>query len=118
MLALEALTSSVKPPVLLVRSEKIFVAKYIFGDASGSGFGTTEWNDNRLSVEFGTWTEDTSNKSSNYREFANLVEKLERESDKGHLDGAEVFVFTDNATTEAAFNNATTSSKILFDLIL
>ena len=116
--ALKSLTESSDPPVLLIHTKKIFIARYLFGDASASGFGVTSSEDQKLSVEFGTWTEIGSESSSNYREFANFVLKLEREAEKGNLDGAELFLFTDNATTESAFHNGTSSSKTLFDLIL
>ena len=43
--------------------------------------------------------------------------KLERKADKRALDGAKLFLFTDNSVTESVFNNGTSSKKIV-DLIL
>ena len=116
--ALHILTESENPPVLIVHTDKIYVAKYIFGDASASGFGLTSMENNKLAVEYGTWTDKGSEATSNFREFSNFVSKLERDADLGKLTGVELFMFTDNATTESAFHNGTSSSKTLFDLIL
>ena len=59
----------------------------------------------------------TDHESSNWREFCNLVEFLEGKSATGMLDGAEVFMFTDNSTTEAAFWKGTSHSKKLCELV-
>ena len=116
--ALHVLTESKQPPVLLVQTNRVYVVRYLFGDASGSGFGTTILTGNKMAVEFGTWSEAGAANSSNFREFANLVMKLESEALKGQLDGAEIFLFTDNSTTECAFHNGTSTSKTLFELVL
>ena len=116
--ALSVLTQDEVPPVLLVQSEKVCIAKYMFGDASGSGFGTSCSDGLKTEVEFGTWTEQGAENSSNYREFANFVMKLEVEGSRGRLTGAEMFLFTDNSTTESAFCNGTSSSQTLFELVL
>ena len=118
MKALKKLTEMESPPVLLIHTDKIFVARYIFGDASGRGFGVTSSEGDTLSVEFGTWVEEAADLSSNFRELNNFVLKLEREAERGNLNGAELFLFTDNSTAEAAFNNGTSSSKLLFELVL
>ena len=118
LIALKELTMMDTPPVLLIHTNKIFVAWYIFGNASGHGFGITSSELDSLSVEFGTWTKEASEYSSNFREFNNFVLKLEREATNDNLNGAELFLFTNNAVTESAFNNGTSSSKLLFDLIL
>jgi hypothetical protein len=69
--------------------------------------------------EYGQWSEEVvEGRSSNWREFTNLVEFLER-SVKGHeLDGSEIFIFTDNTTSEAAFWKGTSSFPLLFNLVL
>ena len=116
--ALHTLTESDKPPVLIIHTDKIYVARYIFGDASASGFGLTSMENDNLAVEYGTWTEKGSESTSNFREFSNFVCKLEKDTSLGKLAGVELFIFTDNATTESAFHNRTSSSKTLSDLIL
>ena len=116
--ALYVLTESEYPPVLLMQTKRVYVVRYLFGDASRSGFEMTILTGDQIAVEFGTWTEAGSIKSSNYREFANLVMKLEYEAPKGQLDGADIFLFTDNSTTECVFHNGTSTNKTLFDLVL
>ena len=43
---------------------------------------------------------------------------MELEAKEKRLSGAEVFLFTDNLTVESAFYNGTSSSPLLFDLVL
>ena len=43
---------------------------------------------------------------------------LERACDEGLLNGAEVFMFTDNSVAERAYFQGTASTRLLFDLIL
>ena len=69
-------------------------------------------------VQTWVWGDDGNGKSSNWRELTNLVETLEGEAREGRLQGCEVFVFTDNSTAEAAFFKGTSSSILLFDLVL
>ena len=57
-------------------------------------------------------------RSSNYRELRNLVEELEKVFKRGLLDHREMFMFTDNATAEAAYFKGTSSSEHLFNLVL
>ena len=116
--ALVKLTESVTAPIVIVQSSRIYVVKYGFGDASGGGFGSSLTSPNGVEIHIGTWNEKSSGTSSNLREMANFVVRLELEASMGKLEGVEVFLFTDNSTTEAAFFNGTTSSKTLFDLVL
>lgn len=95
-------------------TSKIYIANHIFDNVSGSSFGTTWFETNQFSVNFGAWTEMGSLQSLNYREFANFAIKLEQEVLKGDLTGAEIFLFTDNGTTEAAFHNGKFNQQILF----
>lgn len=65
-------------------------------------------------ITFGTaWA-----RSSNYLELANLVETFERYSAEQTLQDTELFMFTDNTVAEVAFFHGTSSSKVLFDLVL
>ena len=61
-------------------------------------------NQDILCVEFGTWVETASSVYSDYREFVNIVLKLECKAFENNLTGAEVFVFTDNTTMESGSN--------------
>jgi hypothetical protein len=115
--ALTLLTSSEAPPLRLVRPCKVCSVCYGFGDASGSGFGSTFTAPGAILYRHGIWGDDGADKSSNWRELTNLVETLELEAMEGRLQGCEVFVFMDNSTVEAAFFKGTSSSPMLFDLV-
>jgi hypothetical protein len=75
--------------------------------------------DDEVEFEFGVWVEMAREASSNYRELANLVAKLERlwAADKLHA-GTEIFLFTDNFTAESVFTRGSGKSPEIFSLIL
>ena len=56
--------------------------------------------------------------SSNYRELRNLVESLEQSGSLGELEGKEIFVFTDNSTAEAVIHKGSSSSPLLYELVV
>ena len=116
--ALEELTEDRIAPIVIVRSKRICVVKYGFGDASGGGFGSSLTSKIGIEIQIGTWNERSSGSTSNFREMGNFVIRLEKDGAEGKLDGCEVFFFTDNSTAEAGFHNGTSSSKTLFDLVL
>jgi hypothetical protein len=116
--ALQSLFSNGTPTRRLVRGSKIGTAVFGFGDASGGGFGSS-WESSRgTAYRFGTWGDDMSDQSSNLREFTNLVDTLVEMGKQGVLEGTEVFLFTDNSTSEAAFFNGSSTSEKLFELVL
>ena len=119
LLFLGNLFNILEPPNRLVRGKHIMMAKYGFGDASGSGFGAS-WtnNDGSINYRYGTWGTDAQNNSSNYRELNNLVETLEHMGRKNELMGVELFIFTDNSVAEGAYYKGNSTSRLLFDLIL
>jgi hypothetical protein len=51
----------------------------MFKDASGSGFGVSLWvaGEGTIYTAHGSWNNDTSSKSLNFRELYNLVLKIE-----------------------------------------
>ena len=116
--ALQRLFGSVKPTLRLVRGIRIGSALYGFGDASGGGFGSSWKLKIGVAYRFGTWDSIMSSESSNLRELSNLVDTLFEMSKDGGLRGTEVFLFTDNSTSEAAFYNGSSSSEKLFELVL
>ena len=117
--ALLELTSAASPTIRKVRSGRVCVAIYGFGDASGSGFGATiDLPDVGLVGRFGVWGKDAEDASSNYRELRNLVETVEKEATSGALDGNELWIFTDNSTAESCFVRGGSSSKKLHALVL
>ena len=117
---LAKLTNFNEPPVLKIRSKSLIIAKYTFGDASGSGFATSTVTvgDSDVNVLYGTWNEKMDKNSSNFKEFGNFATHLKQSVHDGELDGAEVFMFTDNSTTEAAWFNGTSKSKLLFNIVV
>jgi len=116
--ALKQFASSEQPPQRLVRPERSATVVYTFGDASGSGFGSSFKIGNTLRYISIQWNEDHGSKTSNFRELSNLIYALEKARDEGLLEGTEVFVFTDNTTAEAAFFKGTSSVPGLFELVL
>ena len=56
--------------------------------------------------------------SSNLQELKNLVDTLKAMALSGKLEGAKIFIFTDNSTAEAAFFKGSSKSRLLFELIL
>ncbi len=116
--ALQIFTSTELPPKRSVRPTKGVRAVYTFGDASGSGFGGSTSANDELCYYSGQWEESHAATSSNHRELANLVIKLENDYAEGLLSHSEIFIFTDNSTAEAAYFKLTSKSQGLFELIL
>jgi hypothetical protein len=116
--ALERLFHPVSPPHRTVRPSKTTVASYMFGDASGAGFGSSLEVSGSLHYIHGQWNHTSANETSNYRELSNLINAISEASSRGFLDHAELFVFTDNSVAESAFFKGTSKSKRLFELML
>ena len=94
-------------------------AAYLVGDASGSGFGDCFWveGDEGLDIAFGSWDGNLTSQSSNFREGYNLVLRLEELLRSGRVKrGTELWIFTDNAVSESAFNKGSSKSKLLHGL--
>ena len=119
--ALKRLTRPAVAPRVRARPPKGAVAAILFGDASGEGFGSSFWLYEAPSVEVkhGIWTREFSGRSSNFRELNNLVQRVEELAKEEQLsEGTEIFLFTDNSTAESAFYRGTSSSPLLFELVL
>ena len=114
------LTEPSAPPAVLVRPVKIMVG-YLVGDASGAGHGTSFLlTDNEsLDLSHGAWCDEATNRSSNFRELANLVRRVEQLTNQGKLErGTEqLFVFTDNFVTESVFYKGAAASPYLHSLV-
>jgi hypothetical protein len=116
--ALLALTDLLVPPERAVKSKHLLQVCNGFGDASGEGFGSIILLDGVVEWESGSWKEFYKTESSNRREFENLVQWLETFS-QAHLGAAiEVFMCNDNYGTECGYFRGTSSSPILFYLVL
>lgn len=111
------------PSLRLIRGYSIAKVLYGFGDASGAGFGAS-WVEqkcaqagNSVRYRFGRWGKEGMDRSSNFRELRNLLDTLETMGANGELSGVEVFLFTDNATAEAAYGRGSSSSEGLFLMV-
>lgn len=135
LLSLEALMESDQPAERVIRAKTTLHVVYGFGDASGTGFGSSltrlkaleSWGrlsppsdpgTNGLRYRIGVWGKDTEDASSNYRELRNVVEALEDAEANGDLADAQVFFCTDNSVAEMAIYKGTSSSLTLYDLVL
>ena len=75
-----------------------------FGDASGEGFGSRMHSpelEERVRLRRGFWCSEVSERSSNYREFRNILETVRDYHQERDLTGSEVWLFTDNLVTES-----------------
>ena len=54
-----------EPPIITTRSEECYVLIYGFVDASGSGFGSTLQNKDKIHYRIGTWSSKEEENSSN-----------------------------------------------------
>jgi hypothetical protein len=129
VMCLLELFKSETPSIRCVRPTKCVWVVYGCGDASGSGFGSSfisgygpdpfyKHHDSEISYRVGVWSPDEDSSSSNFRELRNLVESIEHEVERGRLRNAELFMFTDNSTAEAAYHKGSSSNKRLFELVL
>jgi len=113
---LRTLFQNSEPTLRLIRGASIAEAAYVFGDASGEGFGSSWVNKTGgVGFRFGVWGMEGDGSSSNYRELRNLVETLER---LGELVGREVFLFTDNSVSESIAAKGSSKSPKLYDLVV
>ena len=101
--ALLKLSEGDNPIPRVVRGKVVITAYYGFGDASSGGFGSSVERGEGIHGQFGLWGRDADDKSSNYRELRNLVETVEEEAKLGHLRNCELWLFTDNSTSESCF---------------
>jgi hypothetical protein len=116
--ALLQLFDAAEPPVRWVRGHKITEVVYSFGDASGSGYGRTFSDQDQVGYAHGVWDATMMAQSSNYRELSNLVQSLEEGVRNGQLLHSEIWIFTDNSTSEGVFWKGHSPSPLLNDLAL
>lgn len=107
-----------EPPEAVDRSDTINFLVYGFGDASGSGLGATFDMGTHTKYRIGVWGKDSSEESSNWREFQNLVLNLEEEHKLGKLNGALLILATDNQVAERCIYKGNSTSSKLYDLIV
>ena len=119
LMALSHMFEGEEPALRLIRGTQIQYVGYGFGDASGSGFGSS-WLDkmSQLVIRIGMWNREGVDTSSNYRELRNLVETLELMGIRGELEGFEIFLFTDNSVSESVAFKGNSTAELLFELVL
>ena len=116
--ALSNFFSPEQPPTRSCRKAKFHFLVYGFVDASKSGLGSTKsWGD-KTTVKLGTWGADTEGESSNWREFTNLVDDLEKDESSGDLNNSWIILATDNSTAEGCLYKGNSPSHKLFDLVV
>ena len=71
-----------------------------------------------MRFQIGLWSPEVEEESSNYMELRNLVESIGVEARSGRLIDCELFVFTDNATTDACFHRGTSKSVQLHAIVV
>lgn len=118
IIALLELFDTPSPPTRYVRSKQIRLASYSFTDASGGGFGSSTLTGEDLQYTHGVWTTAGELSTSNFRELENLVLTLEQGVNEGTLLDSEVWIFTDNSTSEAVFWKGHSRSQLLNQLAL
>ena len=116
--ALVAIFAPTTAPLVNIRSSRVLTVIYGFGDASGTGLGSTFTCGNGFNFRIGVWGSLEKDESSNWKEFSNVVDALEDEATSGKLQDTEVFMFTDNATVEACSTKGSSSSPKLLGLII
>ena len=90
---------------------------YIFGDASGLGFGSLCTEVVSIGYQFEVWNGEIYGKIYNYREFHNLVDTLEELGRKGNLQGKDdFFLCMDNIVSEIIAVLGSSKSEVLFYL--
>ena len=66
----------------------------------------------------GVWSASEEQESLNYREFKNAVKATEELAAQGELRDCELFLFTDNSTTESCFWRGSSHSPKLHQLVV
>ena len=75
--------------------------------------------DGKTNVCIGVWsTNEEEECSSNWKEFGNVVDDLEKEGREGRLDKLIVFFMTDSSTVEGAVDKESTPWRALFEHVL
>ena len=99
--ALFEIFDQVSLPVVGVRCRKVLTVIYGFGDASGTGLGSTFTCGSGFNFRIEVWGAEQDEETSNWKEFTKVVEALEEEASEGNIQDSKVFMFTDKSTVES-----------------
>ena len=76
-------------------------------------------DENKVHIRIGVWSASISDeRSSNWREFTNLVKWVVDLAKRRTLHNTMLFLFTDNSTVEGAIAKGNSSSPLLFELVI
>ena len=115
--ALDFLLEGTIPKRGSVRVRNSGFVHYGLGDASGNGYGAAIHIGSNLHFRYGQWSSRESEETSDYREFSNLANCVEKLYGEGHLKDCELFLHTYNLVTDYAYYKGSSSSRTLFLLI-
>jgi hypothetical protein len=110
--------STDNPPLVNVRSKKILTVIYGFGDASGSGLGSTFTCGAGFTFRIGVWGQLNNLNPPTGRSLPMSLKPLKRKERQAAWNQAEIFMFTDNSTVESCAEKGSSSSKKLLRLIV
>ena len=99
------------PPEVVVRTNVSIMLIYGYADASGGGSGSSLLMHGNVKYRIGTWVDNESEETSNWRELENLMYSMEDAGGKGWLWGATVLLATDNEVAEMALYKGNSISK-------
>ena len=85
------------PLEVCVRYKRTVQVIFGFYDASKDGFGNSFLTKDGLIYQVGVWSYAIAEESSNFREFRNPLDALEREGEAGNLKDAFVLLVTNNS---------------------
>ena len=117
---LDGIFSGDIPSKFPIRFSKFAVVMYGFVDASGRGLGSMvqDEDESGLHVRMGVWsTTLTKERSSNWKEFSNLVQTVKDQARRRKLINSVLFMFTDSSTVELAVAKGNSPSRRLFELV-
>jgi hypothetical protein len=106
-------------PEVRIRSCSILTIVYGFGDMSvTAGLGATFTCEGGFNFWIEVWGSEENPESSIWKEFTNIVESLEDETQAGNLADSEVNIFTGNATVELCASRGKSLSPELLNLVI
>ena len=116
--ALRKLFDFDSPVKVSVRFRHCIQAILGIGDAAKTGFGDSFLSVEGINYTFGVWNTQTSQESSNYREFRNFLDSVRKQGEAGRLTNSMLVFATDNSTVEQAVYKGSSDSPLLLDMVI
>ena len=117
---MQRLTNFLSPLMVLLQPvpEPIWVA-YGFGDSFAEGFGgKSQPIVQILRICIGFWCAESSEKTSNKREFHNIYNHVKEESEAGRFTGHEVWIGNDSEVAERIWHKGGSTDKEKYEIML